>query len=96
MSGHSDFNDLGQLYGTDAIVEAIQSAASVDDPQQTDPASGGEEVSHTTHTRQELVDMIEASDDFDLLTGPIAQQVAESGLQASTILSLRKFVVPFR
>ena len=92
MSGHSDFNDLGQLYGTDAIVEAIQSAASVNGPQQTDPASGGEEGSHTTHTRQELADMIEASDDFDLLTGPIAQQVAESGLQASTILSLRKFI----
>lgn len=43
-------------------------------------------------TRKELADIIEASNDFDELTGPIARQVAESGLPESTILSLRKFI----
>lgn len=43
-------------------------------------------------TRQELLDRIEATEDFEELTGPITRDVAESGLSETSILSLWKFI----
>lgn len=83
--------------------QAAQAAPIQDDDQQPDIPTNwdgsdttgcpNEQADHPPiYTRKELADMIEATDDFDELTGPIAQQIAESGLPATNILSLRKFI----
>ena len=41
-------------------------------------------------TRQDLADQIAAIDDFDELTGPVAQKVAESGLALPQVEQLQK------
>ena len=46
----------------------------------------------TQLTRKELAAQIESTDDFDELTGPIAERVATSGLKPTETLSLRKFI----
>jgi len=54
---------------------------------------GGHENDPTPRfNRKELADRIEATEDFEELTGPIARDVAESGLPETSILSLRKFI----
>ena len=43
-------------------------------------------------TRNFLMDQITATDDFEELTGPIAERVTVSGLKSSEILNLRKLI----
>jgi putative DNA primase/helicase len=45
-----------------------------------------------SYTRKEIAKIIEDEDDFEELTGPIAQMVAQSGLLPSHIHSLQKFI----
>ncbi|MBF0437353.1 MAG: PriCT-2 domain-containing protein [Magnetococcales bacterium] len=81
----SDWNDFYQYRGTDAVKKAIESAQFVES--EPDPSEQCNQP-----TRQELATLIEATEDFDILTEGIAKQVMESGLPEPAILSLLKMI----
>jgi putative DNA primase/helicase len=63
-----DFNDLHRLRGLDAVRTAVQSASEKGSP------------IGAARTRKELEALIEATDDFDVLTDELVRQVADAGL----------------
>ncbi|RZB38011.1 MAG: putative DNA primase/helicase [Desulfobacteraceae bacterium Eth-SRB2] len=76
-----DVNDLLQAGQRDVIIRMIEDAT-------YNPEYGL--IGEVKSTREELTKRIEETDDIDRLLGPIARDVAQSGLPATYILILRK------
>jgi putative DNA primase/helicase len=69
----TDYNDLHLLHGLSAV------KASVDQAMSASAHSTGQAVG-VTLDRKAFVDLIEVTDDFDVLTGDLVQQIVRSGL----------------
>ncbi|MDX9788030.1 MAG: phage/plasmid primase, P4 family [Desulfobacterales bacterium] len=80
----TDFNDLLTLEGADEVIRQLSP--------QSEQEEDTEDFDQTV-TRAELSALIEQCADFDELITGIAEKVSTSGLPATQILSLRKYIV---